>query len=340
MHSATTNHKQVLLPTDTIPEILIELSDEWLPMATSNRALTAIGDADESLSAVIRRYANTRWGMFALLFPALAVILGLMMIPTLLLLSYSVKPFVGGEIMAGFTLAHYRMIFSSNLHQTIILRTLRIAAVVTILDFALGFPLAYAAVRKGGLMGKTIVIATLAPLTIDLVVRSFGWFILLSGNGIVNGLLGTLGLINPQNPPKLLFNEIGIIIGLTHVMLPFMVFPIINVLHTIPRSYEEAARNLGANRLTVFRTVIFPLALPGISAGVLITFIVSMAAYVTPTILGGGVKVVPVVITNAFTSTGNWPFASALSMLLVVLALVVILGYNRILQTIDQTGGI
>jgi len=309
-------------------------------MATSNRALAAVGDADESLSAVIRQYADTRVGMAVLLLPALIVILGLMVVPTLLLLSYSVKPFTGGEIQAGFTLAHYTNILTSSLQQTIVVRTVKIAAIVTVFDFALGFPLAYAAVRKGGLMGKTIVIATLAPLTIDLVVRSFGWFILLSGNGVVNGVLGTFGLINPQSPPKLLFNEIGIIIGLTHVMLPFMVFPIINVLHTVPRSYEEAARNLGANRLTVFRRVIFPLALPGISAGVLITFIVSMAAYVTPTILGGGVKVVPVVITNAFTSTGNWPFASALSMLLVALALVVIVGYNRILQTIDQTGGI
>lgn len=309
-------------------------------MATSNRALSALGGADESVSAVIRRYADSRWGLAALLLPALIVIVGLMVVPTLLLLEYSVKPFTEGSIAAGFSLEHYAKIATTELHRSIVYRTVRIAAIVTVLDFALGFPLAYAAVRKGGLLGKTIVIATLAPLTIDLVVRSFGWFILLSGNGIVNGLLGTLGIIDPQSPPKLLFNEVGIIIGLTHVMLPFMVFPIINVLHTIPRSYEEAARNLGANRLTTFRTVIFPLALPGISAGVLITFIVSMAAYVTPTILGGGVKVVPVVITNAFTSTGNWPFASALSMFLVVFALVVIVGYNRILQTIDQTGGV
>lgn len=309
-------------------------------MATSDRALAALGDVDESLSAVIRRHADSRWGRYGLLLPALAVILLLMVVPTLLLLNISVKPFEAGQIGAGTTFEHYAKILSTELHRTVVWRTVKIAAIVTVLDFALGFPLAYAAVRKGGLLGKTIVIATLAPLTIDLVVRSFGWFILLSGNGIVNGLLGGLGLIDPQNPPQLLFNEVGIIIGLTHVMLPFMVFPIINVLHTVPRSYEEAARNLGANRLTTFRTVIFPLALPGISAGVLITFIVSMAAYVTPAILGGGVKVVPVVITDAFTSTGNWPFASALSMLLVGLALAVIIAYNRILQSIDKTGGI
>ena len=305
-------------------------------MATADRVWSAVAAADEGISERIREYGDTRLGMVTLLLPALVVIGGLMILPTLLLLGYSVRPFAGGDIGTGWTLAQYTRALTTPLYQNIIVRTVRIAAIVTVLDFVLGFPLAYAAVRRGGYLGKVIVIATLAPLTIDLVVRSFGWFILLSDNGIVNGTLVTLGIVSQENVPKLLFNETGIIIGLTHVMLPFMVFPIINVLHTVPRSYEEAARNLGANRATTFRTVVFPLALPGISAGVLITFIVSMAAYVTPTILGGGVKVVPVVITNSFNSTGNWPFASALSMLLVTLALVVIVGYNRILQRIDS----
>lgn len=309
-------------------------------MSTIDGARATVGAADERLSSVIRRYGDTRWGMAALLLPAFIVIVGLMVLPTLLLLTYSVQPFTGGEVGGGWTLAQYSRALTTPLYQGIVVRTVKIAAIVTVLDFVLGFPLAYVAVRRGGWLGKLIVIATLAPLTIDLVVRSFGWFILLSGNGIVNGTLAWLGLISAENPPKLLFNEVGIIIGLTHVMLPFMVFPIVNVLHTIPHSYEEAARNLGANRVTTVRTVIFPLALPGISAGVLITFIVSMAAYVTPTILGGGVKVVPVVITNAFNSTGNWAFASALSMLLVVLAMVVIAGYNRLLSMMDSVGGI
>lgn len=293
---------------------------------------------NEGASAFIRENRRSTLGMGLLLLPALVFVVLSMVFPTLILFDYSFNPFVDGSIVSGFTLAHYERALGVDLYQNILFRTVRIAAIVTVFDFLLGFPLAYAAVRKGGLVGKLIVISTLAPLTIDLVVRSFGWFVLLSGNGLVPTLLTELGLF--EEAPKLLFNETGIIIGLTHVMLPFMVFPIVNVMHTIPRSLEDAARNLGANRFTVFARVLFPLALPGISAGVLITFIVAMASYVTPAILGGGVKVIPVTITDTVTSSSNWPFGSALSIILVVIALFVILGYQRAMKRISGVGGV
>ncbi|PSQ11842.1 hypothetical protein BRC93_04145 [Halobacteriales archaeon QS_5_70_15] len=306
-------------------------------MATESSP-SVLSRINEGASAFIRANRRSMVGMGILLFPALLFVVLSMVFPTLILFDYSFNPFVDGSIVSGLTLAHYERALGVELYQNILFRTVRIAVVVTVLDFLLGFPLAYAAVRKGGLVGKLIVISTLAPLTIDLVVRSFGWFVLLSGNGLVPTLLTDLGLF--EEAPKLLFNETGIIIGLTHVMLPFMVFPIVNVMHTVPRSLEDAARNLGANRLTVFVRVLFPLALPGISAGVLITFIVAMASYVTPAILGGGVKVVPVTITDTVTSTSNWPFASALSIILVVIALFVIVGYQRALKRISGVGGV
>ena len=292
------------------------------------------------LSETIRTYRETRIGKYGLIGPTLLLITVLMVFPTAILVSYSFNPYDGGAVQAGVTLAHYVRAFTTPLYQETLIRTVWIAAAVTAIDFVLGFPLAYAAVRKGGLAGKLIVVATLAPLTIDLVVRSFGWFILLNGSGVINSTLVELGLVSAENTPQLLFNETGIIIGLSHVMLPFMVFPIINVMHTIPRELEEAARNLGANRVTVFTRVLVPLALPGISAGVLITFVVSLASYVTPALLGGGVRVIPVVITETFTSTSNWPFASALSMILVGVALVVIVGYQRVLKQLDGVGGV
>lgn len=308
-------------------------------MAAGDTERGFIAAIDESLSVQVRRLRSRPAGKWLLLFPSFVIIALLLILPAIVLLDFSFNQFVGGQIVGGFTLEHYTRAIFEDFYQTIFVRTVRIALVVTVLDFLLGFPLAYAAVREGGWKAKLIVISTLAPLTIDLVVRSFGWFVLLSDSGLVVTALGRLGLVSTANPPELLFNETGIIIGLTHVMLPFMVFPIMNVLQTIPPSYEEAARNLGASRFTVFRTVLFPLALPGISAGVLITFIVSMAAYVTPAILGGGVKVVPVIITETFLTTSNWPFASALSMLLVVIALVVIVGYHRVLGIIEGVGG-
>jgi len=298
------------------------------------------GGVNESLSGVLRKYKDTSLGKYGLVGPTLLVVAILMVFPTVILLSYSFNPYEGGAIRVGSTLAHYVRAFTTALYQRTLIRTIRIAAVVTAIDFLLGFPLAYAAVRKGGWTGKLIVISTLAPLTIDLVVRSFGWFILLNGTGVVNGTLIELGIVTRDTAPQLLFNETGIVIGLAHVMLPFMVFPIVNVMHTIPHELEEAARNLGANRLTVFTRVLVPLALPGISAGVLITFVVSLASYVTPALLGGGVRVVPVVITETFTSTSNWPFASALSMILVGVALAVIVAYQRVLGQMDGVGGV
>jgi putative spermidine/putrescine transport system permease protein len=295
---------------------------------------------NERLSNVLREYSDTRFGKYALIGPTLLVVAVLMIFPTLILLSYSFNPFQGGAIQAGATLSHYARAFTTNLYQETLIRTIKIATIVTVIDFALGFPLAYAAVRKGGWKGKFIVIATLAPLTIDLVVRSFGWFILLNGTGVINSTLMELGIATRETAPQLLFNETGIIIGMAHVMLPFMVFPIINVMHTIPHDLEEAAQNLGANRLTVFTRILVPLALPGISAGVLITFVVSLASYVTPALLGGGVQVIPVTITNTFTSTSNWPFASALSMILVAVALLVIVAYQRVLKQIEGVGGV
>jgi len=309
-------------------------------MARRQSDQTAAGGVNESLSELLRSYKDTRIGKYGLIGPTLLVVAILMIFPTIILLSYSFNPYEGGAIQAGSTLTHYVSAFTTPLYQETLIRTIKIAAIVTAVDFLLGFPLAYAAVRKGGWVGKLIVISTLAPLTIDLVVRSFGWFILLNGTGVINSTLMELGLVTQETAPQLLFNDTGIIIGLAHVMLPFMVFPIINVMHTIPHELEEAAQNLGANRLTVFTRILVPLALPGISAGILITFIVSLASYVTPALLGGGVRVIPVVITETFTSTSNWPFASALSIILVTVALAVIVAYQRILSQMDGIGGV
>jgi ABC-type spermidine/putrescine transport system permease subunit I len=307
---------------------------------TRHQSDSTLGGVNERLSAVLQKYKDTRVGKYGLIGPTLLLVAILMIFPSIILLSYSFNPYANGSIQVGITLAHYVRAFTTALYQETLFRTIKIAVIVTVITFLLGFPLAYAAVRKGGWVGKLIVISTLAPLTIDLVVRSFGWFILLNGTGVINSTLIELGLVTQETAPKLLFNETGIIIGLSHVMLPFMVFPIINVMHTIPHELEEAAQNLGANRLTVFTRILVPLALPGISAGVLITFVVSLASYVTPALLGGGVRVIPVVITETFTSTSNWPFASALSMILVAVALIVIVGYQRVLKQMDGIGGV
>lgn len=296
--------------------------------------------ANEELSEVIRNYRGTKVGFFLLLVPATLMILFLLVIPAILLIEISFRPFVSLQIQDGFTLDHYRRALMSDLYQGVIIRTLRVSLSVTVLTFLLGFPIAYMAVRKGGWVGTVIVLATLLPLMVDLVIRTFGWFILLQNQGIVISLLTTVGVFPPGDPPSLLFNEIAMVIALTHVHLPFMVFPMISILHTIPEELEEAARDLGGSRITVFRKVLLPLSMPGITAGVLITFALTMASYVTPALLGGDKKMIAVVITQTFTRQSNWPFAGALATVLFVIAACMIILYGRALTRVGELGEI
>jgi ABC-type spermidine/putrescine transport system permease subunit I len=295
---------------------------------------------NEAVSHYIESYADSSYGQLVLLLPAALVLLLLLLLPTALILRMSFNVFRDGSVVASeFTLSNYTQVLSDAYYRSVVVRTLKVAVVVTVVDFLLGFPLAYAAVRGGRLLGGAIVVATLAPLSIDLVVRTYGWYVLLGEGGLVPNVLVAVGPWTAENPPTLLFNEVGIVVGLIHVLLPFMVFPIMNVMHTIPYSYEEAAQNLGANRFVVFYRILLPLALPGIAAGTLIVFTNSVAAYVTPAILGGGVKTLAVVITETFQSSSNWPLGSTLAIVLVVLALVVIGLYQRVLTQLEGALG-
>ena len=291
---------------------------------------SSVSRANEAASSVVRKYRGTRVGTALLLAPALLAILFLIVIPGLLLVRYSFYSFEQGVIIRDVTLANYARILDVPLYLSVTVRTVTIATYVTLVTFLLGFPLAYAAVRTGGLLGRVIVLSAFAPLTIDVVIRSFGWFVLLNDGGLVQTALVALPVFSESNPPTLLFNELAIVVGMTHIILPFVVFPIINVLHTVPPELEEAARDLGANRLQTARYVVFPLALPGIMAGLLMGFLLTMASYVTPSILGGKIKVLPTIIVNSITGSNNWPFAGALAMILLAVAILVIVGYHQV----------
>jgi ABC-type spermidine/putrescine transport system permease subunit I len=236
-------------------------------MSTINSPVTR---ANETVSSFIRKYRGTRIGTALLLAPALLAILCLIILPALLLVRYSFYSFAGGEIIRDVTLANYARILDVPLYLAVTVRTVKIAVYVTLVTFLLGFPIAYAAVRTGGWLGRVIVLSAFAPLTIDIVIRSFGWFVLLNDGGLVQTALVALPFVSESSPPSLLFNELAIVIGMTHIILPFVVFPIINVLHTIPPELEEAARDLGANRLQTARSVVLPPAMPGTLSLILI----------------------------------------------------------------------
>lgn len=299
-----------------------------------------ISKTTDQVSELIRSKQETKLAKWLLSMPALVSILLLVVIPGLWLVYYSFRGFEDGSVVSVFTLEHYNRVLLTDLYQEVFIRTVKIALVTTVATFLIGYPLAYAAVRSSGWKGRVIIVTTLAPMTIDMVIRAFGWFILLTDSGLVMNTLTTIPSLTTDTIPDMYGSELGIMIGMTHIMLPLMVFPLISALNTVPYSLEEAARNLGANRFDIFWKILFPLTLPGVAAGILIVFTVTLAAFVTPSILGGGTDVLAIVIQREFLTTANWPFGSAVAMLLVVTAFIVIIGYQRVLERLSTAGGI
>jgi putative spermidine/putrescine transport system permease protein len=166
-------------------------------------------------------------------------------------------------------------------------------------------------------------VVVVAPLFTSAIVRAFGWMVLLGREGLVNRMLMFLGVV--REPLPLLFNEIGVIIGSVYILTPFMVLTVASVLQNIEPILEEAAADLGATPLTSFRTVVWPLSMPGVIAGSVIVFTLSMSAYVTPSVLGGGmVKVLPMLVFEQFMSVFQWGFGSALAVVLLVVTLAMV----------------
>jgi putative spermidine/putrescine transport system permease protein len=231
----------------------------------------------------------------------------------------------------GFSIVNFREIFTNPLFLQTLWVTLRIGALTALFTLLLGYPLAFFLVRTRSRFRGLLLFLTLAPILISVVVRSYGWIVLLSNRGLVNSLLLKLGLIS--RPIRMIFNETGIVIGTTHVLLPFMILAIMGSLQTLDGALEDAASSLGARPTRVFLDIVLPLSLPGAAAGVLLVFILSVSSFVTPVLLGGQIVLtVPILALQQFTSAFNWPFGSALVALLLVTVLAIALAYDRLLQ--------
>ena len=204
--------------------------------------------------------------------------------------------------------------------------SLLLAGIVTALALLVGYPLAYALhTRVRSARARAVLAVVLfCPLMISVVVRTYGWLILLANQGLVNTTLLRLGLI--EQPVRLLFNMQGVVISLTHIMLPFAIFPIYSVLGKLDASLKEAARDLGAGPWATFWRVTLPLTLPGVASGGVICFTLALSAFVTPQLLGGGrVQVLPLTVYNS-TVEINWPEGAVTSVALLALSILVGLG--------------
>jgi ABC-type spermidine/putrescine transport system permease subunit I len=259
-----------------------------------------------------------------LLLPALVLLALLFAYPLLGIVNRSVYK-------AGYTLDFYRQIFRVSVYLQVLGATFKVSAVVTIVCLVLGYPLAYMLATRRPRTAQLLMIIVVLPFFTSIIVRTYAWMVLLGRNGIVNQYLIALGLTD--KPLPLLYNQAGVVIGMSYVLLPYMVLTVYSVMRGIDPGLVRAAHSLGASRMQAFRRVFLPLSLPGIAGGTLLVFILSLGFFITPALMGGpSDMMIAMLIEREVEITLNWSFASALAVVLLALTLVGFAGYNRIVR--------
>ncbi|MBE9640568.1 ABC transporter permease [Salipiger pacificus] len=260
---------------------------------------------------------NEKLRYWMLVLPALAVMILFYIWPVLNIWGISVT-----EPSAG--LGNYTRMFDSNAVRVSFVLTFRVAAITTILCLLLGYVLAYTISNFATRVRPLMLGLVLLPFWVSVLIRSFAWIVLLGRSGLVNDALMDAGLIS--TPIRFMHNELGVLIAMVHVMLPFAVLPMLTNMRGIDGSYMRAARGLGASEWRAFREVYFPQTLPGVFSGGLLVFVLSLGFYITPALLGGGrVMMISEYITYQIQEFLNWGLGAALSVALLVATAIVLL---------------
>jgi putative spermidine/putrescine transport system permease protein len=267
---------------------------------------------------------NARGRAAILLLPTVGTLVVLFVAPLAIMFGYSLRHYTG--TMAGpvtYTIENYTHFLADAFYIGILGRTLFVSAVVATISVIIAYPLAYTLARSQSRWKPLLIVIILLPLITNLVVRNYGWMVLLSQNGLLNVLLESIGL------PKftLMFTTTGVIIALTQVLAPYAVFSLYGVIQQISPQHEESVRALGGNSFHVIKDVLIPLSAAGLGAGWLLIFVQAMAAFATPMLIGGGGRAGQLVAAIVFQEahmTLNWPFAAAISFALTVIVLMLI----------------
>jgi putative spermidine/putrescine transport system permease protein len=254
------------------------------------------------------------------------------LVPLAILFRYSLNQFVPGKFMVdALTVENYVKFFTDGYYTAVLWRTVRVALATTAICLLMGFPLAYVLARTRTRHKNLLIMLVVLPLFVGNAVRAAGWMVAFGNKGLLNASLMGLGAI-PQ-PLEIMFTETAVVIGITAVNLPFMVLTLQSVIEGIDRSVEEAAFSLGANPWRMARRVLFPLAMPGILAGTILTFILAMNAYATPVLLGGPrFQTMGPLVYNQFLQQNNWPFGGAIAFILMTATLILTATANLLVQ--------
>ncbi|MEQ4255573.1 ABC transporter permease [Pseudomonas syringae] len=280
-----------------------------------------------SLLSEMRRGGRGYW----LSAPALALYIGLLVLPLglTLVLSFNVFDYQVGVKSDSYTLANYIAVVTDSYFYEIFLRTFWISALVTLLCVLIGVPEAYILSRMGTPWRSIFLILILTPLLISVVVRAFGWSLLLGADGLINQVIQFMG----GRPVKLLYTPFAVVIALVHVMLPFMIIPVWTSLQKLDPTAEQAALSLGASQAKVMRLIVLPQVMPGVLSGSLIVFGLAASSFAIPGLLGGRrLKMVATVIYDQYLSELNWPMGATLAVALLLVNLLVMLSWNRMIE--------
>jgi len=262
--------------------------------------------------------------------PGAVLFAGLVIVPLVLtlILSFLAYDHATG-IKDSWTLAHYVHVLSDGYYLGIFWRTLRLAALTTLICALIGAPEAYILSRMRSPWRSVFLLVIIGPLLVSVVVRAFGWSMLLGSTGLVNAALNAVGL----GPVRLLYTETAIVIALVHVMLPFMVIPVWTALQKLDPMVEAAAWTLGASRFSALRRVVMPQVSMGLLSGSLIVFGLSASAFAIPGLLGGRrLKMAATLVYDEYMHELNWPLGAAIAILVLVANLVIMLAYNRAVE--------
>lgn len=274
-----------------------------------------------------------RLKLFGLGSPAMILVLVVLVIPVGWLFYVS---FLGAD--GTFSLENYERMIERKSYRRIFFTTFQVSLLTTGLCILIGYPLAYFMAQLPTRWANLCLITVLLPFWTSLLVRTYAWLVLLQKNGLVNNWAMSLGLWD--EPVKIVHNLNGTLIGMVHIMLPFLILPTYGAMKAIDGDYIKAAANLGASPRRAFWTVFFPLSTPGLFAGALMVFVLCLGFFVTPAVLGGGkVIMVSMKIVSNIELFVNWGAASALGVVLLVLTALILWVASRFVNLERATGG-
>ena len=268
---------------------------------------------------------------WALSTPALLLVVAFLGLPVLATFSSTLG--IGREMFAT-----YQAFFESRFRRAVLWRTTEIALITTLISVAIGFVTAWVVARSPSRIKSILIIAAVFPLLTGVVVRSFAWLVILGKNGILNGFLEWLGVI--EVPLAMLYSKGSIIVAMVYLFVPLMILTLVGVLDAIPEDLTDAAASLGASPLSTFRQVVLPMAVPGLIVGAVLVFTGSFTSYATPQLLGGEKQMMMgTFLYQRAMVTFDWVGASTIAAIMVVVTLTTVYAMSRLARRLNPVAG-